>query len=164
MKLFYFMLVVALIGALTLPFFMKGPDGKPLATVDQAMDDTFGGSVDAIAPSAPVEMYRWKNEHGIWEFGESPPPEAAAAKLSIDNSRITTMGSEWNVAPVIAETSEGSEAVAFQMPNTMADTYRAAPELMNAAKNAATLLNERQAGMDEDLEGLMQHLQSQKAH
>ena len=157
MKLFSFLMVAMLVGAFALLFFLKGPDGKPIVTVDQMIDDT----VADIVPAKPVTMYRWQNEHGIWEFGESPPDQTVAAKLSIENSRTTTMGSEWNVTPVLNESRGGSDAVDFQMPNSLSDAYRAAPELMGAAKRAATVLNDRQAGMDEQLDNLMQQMQQQ---
>lgn len=153
------MMVVMLIGALVVPFFMKGPDGKPIVTMEKMIDDSVPDAVADIVPSKPVEMYRWKNEHGIWEFGEAPPEEVAAARMSVDNSRTTTMGSEWNVAPLFDDAEGDADAIDFQMPNSMADAYRAAPELMGAAKRAASVLNDRQAGMDDQLGNLMKQIQ-----
>ena len=159
MKLFSFLLLALLIGAFALLFFLDGPNGKPIVSVDKMIDDT----VADIIPAQPVTMYRWQNEHGIWEFGESPPEQVVADKLSVDNSRTTTMGSEWNVAPAnspnVNAVRGGSEPVNFQMPNSLSDAYRAAPELMGAAKRAATVLNDRQSGMDEQLKDLMQQMQ-----
>lgn len=159
MKLFSFLLLAVLVGSCALLFVLKGPDGKPILSVDQMVDDTVAASV----PAKPMEMYRWKNEQGIWEFGESPPEQVVAAKLRVDNSRTTTMGAEWNVAPVISEARarSGSDAVNFQMPSSVGDAYRAAPELMGAAQRAAATLNDRQAGMDEQLDSLMQQLKQQ---
>ncbi len=155
MKLFYVMIAAALIGAIALPFFIKGPDGKPIVTMDKMIDDTAAD----IVPQKPVEMYRWQNEHGIWQFGEAPPEQVVATQLKVDTSHTTTMGAEWVVSPVIIEARTGEAPANFQMPNSLSDAYRAAPELMNAAKRAATVLNDRQSGMDEQLDELMQTLQ-----
>ncbi len=159
MKLFSFLLLAMLVGSCALLFVFDGPDGKPILAVDQMLDD----AVADIVPAEPMEMYRWKNEQGIWEFGELPPEQVVAAKISVDNSRTTTMGSEWNVAPAVSEAraGSGSDAVNFQMPSSVGDAYRAAPELMGAAQRAAATLNDRQAGMDEQLDSLMQQLKQQ---
>jgi len=144
MKMFYIMLGFMLLGALALPFFMAGPDGQPLMEVDDVLEDTLG----SVLPSEPVEMYRWQDEHGVWQFTERAPDEAAAAKLTYDGSRTNSMGSEWDVTPVV-NGSTGNDSVNFQMPNTLSDAYRAAPELMDAAQRAAGVMNSRQAEMDD---------------
>ena len=40
MKLFYVMMVLMLLGALALPFFMKGPGGEPIMTVDKMVGES----------------------------------------------------------------------------------------------------------------------------
>jgi len=148
--MFYAMMVLMLLGALALPFFMKGPDGQPIVT----MDDMVGDSVANLVPSEPVEMYRWQDEHGVWQFGERAPEHLTAAKLTVDSSRTTTMGSEWDLTAAVSQSAANSDPVDFKMPNTLTDAYRAAPELMDATQRAADALNSRQQGMDEMLEEL----------
>jgi len=157
MKLFYIMMVLMLLGALALPFFMKGPNGQPIMTVDDMVGDgvsnSLGGIAGGRASSEPVEMYRWQDEHGVWQFGERAPEQVVAAKLSVDDSRTTSMGSEWNLSETVSQSRAG-DPVDFKMPNSLTDAYRAAPELMGATKRAADALNNRQADMDNFLETL----------
>lgn len=149
--MFYIMMMVMLLGALALPFFMKGPDGQPIVTVEEMFED----SVSSIVPSKPVEMYRWQDEHGVWQFGERAPTDVAAASITVDGSHTNSMGSEWDVTPIVAGAGE-SAAVDFQMPNSLSDAYRAAPELMGAAQRAAGVMNSRQEEMDDLLTTLQQ--------
>jgi|GEM_PF-1464379 len=157
MKLFYIMMVLMLLGALALPFFMKGPNGQPIVTVEdmvgEGVSSGLEGVVGALAPSEPLELYRWQDEHGVWQFGERAPEQITAAKLSVDDSRTTSMGSEWNLTETVSQ-ARARDPVDFKMPNTLTDTYRAAPELMGATKRAADALNNRQADMDNFLETL----------
>jgi len=150
MKLFYVMIVLVLL-ALALPFFMKGPSGQPIVTLDKVVGDTEGN----IAPGEPVEMYRWQDEHGVWQFGEEAPEQVSAAKLTVDDSRTTAMGSEWNLAAPVTQAT-AADSVNFKAPNTLNDAYRAAPELMDATRRAVDKLNNRQQGMDEFVNELNQ--------
>ena len=147
MKVFYITMVLGLLGTLVLPFFMKGPEGKPLMTKEQLASD----SLSALTPDEPTVIYRWQNEHGVWQFGESAPEHAVATKLSVDTSRTMTMGSEWIVSEKVGQTG-ASDPVNFEMPNSLTDSYRAAPELMGAAERAAEALNGRQEEMDKFLQ------------
>lgn len=152
MKLFYVMMVLMLLGALALPFFMKGPGGEPIMTVDKMV----GESVTQIVPQEPLEMYRWQDEHGVWQFGERAPEQAVAARLAVDGARTNSMGSEWNMSEVVSQAG-ASDPVDFKMPNSLTDAYRAAPELMGATKRAAQAMNGRQEDMDELLQQLNQN-------
>lgn len=161
MKLFYIMMVLMLLGALALPFFVKGPDGQPIVTVDDMVGDGvsdavgngLGGVVGNLAPSEPLELYRWQDEHGLWQFGENAPQQFTAAKVSVDDSRTTSMGSEWNLTETLSQTGT-RDPVDFKMPNSLTDAYGAAPELIGATRRARDALNNRQLDMDDFLEGL----------
>ncbi len=159
------MMVLMLLGALALPFFMKEPNGQPIVTVDDmigdgvsdAVSNGLSGVVGSLAPSEPMELYRWQDEHGLWQFGETAPEQFSAARLSVDDSRTTAMGAEWNLTETVAQSlsqTRASDPVNFKMPNTLTDAYRAAPELMGATRRAAEALNNRQQGMDGFLETL----------
>ena len=154
MKMFYAMMVLMLLGALALPFFMEGPNGKPIMTMDKMV----GESVTSLIPSEPVEMYRWQDEHGVWQFGERAPEQAPSAMMSVDHSRTNSMGAEWDVTNLVSQ-SGSSDPVNFKMPNSLTDAYRAAPELMGATQRAAKAMNGRQADMDDLLERLHQNFQ-----
>ena len=173
MKLFYGVMMLVLVGALALPFFLKGPSGEPIMSVDGAITDAIndtksgGRSGTDVSSGTPTEMYRWQDEHGVWQFGEQPPAHLQAVstaesqeispqvwKVAVDHSRTNTMGREWVIEPVVSAARVGGNADSFQMPNSLTDAYRAAPELMGAAKRAATSMNDRQADMDDLLEQL----------
>lgn len=170
MKFAYTMMVLLLFGALALPFFMKGPNGQPIVTVDDMVGEGVVSSVSDLMPAVelgrgePLEMYSWQDEHGVWQFGERAPDQFIAAMLTVDDSRTTTMGIEWNLIDDVAGSHPSTinrfnplnpiDPVDFKMPNTLLDTYGAAPKLMGATQRAADALNSRQLGLDEMLDEL----------
>ncbi len=92
MKPFYTLIGLVLLAALVAPFFIT-LQGQPLMTVDEVLDDA---TPDAL--KSTTEVYRWQDEHGVWQFSEEPPPQAsahAAETVQIED-KITSLGKQWH--------------------------------------------------------------------
>jgi hypothetical protein len=68
LKIMAFLLVAAFVGL----FFIDGPNGKRIMTVDDFIPSV-PASLDDLAPadivpSGPTKVYKWKDENGIWQF------------------------------------------------------------------------------------------------
>lgn len=83
-KIMILALVVAFVGL----FFITGPDGEPIMTVDEFLSPPPMGNV---APDpGPTQVYRYQDENGVWHFSDEPVEgqDATAMELSGD---INTM-------------------------------------------------------------------------
>lgn len=68
-----FITIVMLLGALVVPFFIKNKQGQPmlsLPTVDDLKPD-LGKDIDIL--SGERVFYKWKDENGVWQFGDERP-------------------------------------------------------------------------------------------
>ncbi|MEL7311856.1 MAG: DUF4124 domain-containing protein [Pseudomonadota bacterium] len=82
-KLLAFILVLALMG----PFFLKGPDGRPLwemPTRLPTLNEVSGAVVPDGLQDPNVEVYRWQDETGQWHFGSAPPESSRYEVMQID--------------------------------------------------------------------------------
>jgi len=82
-KLIIVIVILACIG----PFFIEGPDGAPLMTLDDLMPEE---SVVPAAPSEPVTVYKWQDEDGIWQFSTEPVDRADVQEVVLDG-QVNTM-------------------------------------------------------------------------
>lgn len=102
MKLMIFMTFMAFAG----PFFLKGPDGRPLMTLSSlgfgdisgkfrsmlnSVKQPSAGNTSSFGSSGATEhpdglvlvagdevFYRWQDENGIWQFTSEKPPASAS--------------------------------------------------------------------------------------
>ncbi len=93
MKLFVKLMALVLVLALAGPFFLKGPDGKPLMEIDSVLAgirnqwnrlvaDT-GRSV-GIEDAGKVEVHRWQDEDGNWHFSDEANPQGESEVIEVD--------------------------------------------------------------------------------
>ncbi|GAA3944291.1 DUF4124 domain-containing protein [Litoribacillus peritrichatus] len=73
MKIMIKLLMLALVGAIVAPMFIKGPDGRPM----MSWQDLFSSSPESayVRPSQGASqlttVYKWKDENGQWHFSDS---------------------------------------------------------------------------------------------
>ena len=137
MRTFNFaILILALLAALIAPFFLRGPNGQPLMTLDDFID-TPTTSVDLT----PTSVYRWKDEYGVWQFGDDPPAGVEAQEMEI-RDKITRVKADWIEqleAVQAAGKPAGGTAVTGEVPG-LVDIYSG--EALEQARNAAELMTE----------------------
>jgi hypothetical protein len=108
MKKFFLLITLILIGICASPFFIDGPDGKPvmrtetllpsdhssllrhwknqlLLTADMVLKQ---GKEQLDIPSKEPEIYRWKDDSGVWQYGDTPPTNVVAEKVSLSAVKV----------------------------------------------------------------------------
>ena len=139
-------LVLFLVAALIAPFFLRGPDGQPLMTLDDF--------IEVPSPSVsinPPQVYRWQDEHGVWQFGDDPPAGVEAQEIEI-RDKITRVKADWIEqleAVQAAGKPTGSGTATGDMPS-LVDIYSG--EALEQAKHAAELMGEHYKANAEALE------------
>jgi len=82
MKIFIKLLILALIAGLAAPFFLKGPNGSPLLNYKDFIPNT-DSVLNSVSPSAPSKLYKWQDNKGHWQFGDTPPEGAKAQEMQV---------------------------------------------------------------------------------
>ena len=144
MKPFAILCIVALLGALVVPFFLT-VNGKQILTVDKVIDDA-----TPAALTTPTAVYRWRDANGQWHFGEAPPAGQAAEQLALEE-RITALDSGWHVKPLVSD--EPKPELGMTAPG-VAGYVEAGQRLMHQAAGQVDAINQRTA----ELESLRQRV------
>ncbi len=109
MGLFLKLMMFLVVLGLAAPFVLKGPDGKPLMSLDKiVMPKTpeIPDSVKNLAEElpdienpmeekkAPTKVYSWRDENGVMQFSNTPPPsstQSVAVKQYNPDSNVVKM-------------------------------------------------------------------------
>ncbi len=143
-KVMILLLVVAFAGL----FFVKGPGGEPILTLEDLTPDL--GAVEPEQTSEPAKVYKWQDENGVWQFSNQPRDEDLAKASggetveydgdintmpSVDTSRRTTTSSSGNSQisiPAGLTTVSGDQAT----------------QMMDAVNNLQQTVDDRKAEVD----------------
>lgn len=137
MRLFYLLITLVLIAALVVPFYMKGPNGQPVMTLDKVIDDN--------TPEVMIDRgaYRWQDEHGRWHFSDEPIDGKAER---FEMGAANTFESNWSEQAAALEAEQ--PAISAGMPS-LGDVYDG--DALEKAQEAAGLIEQR----TQALEGLL---------
>ncbi len=155
------------IGALVAaPFYISGPSGKPLATLDDILPDanTFTSllnegkritrKLEAYIPddthsSQQKTVNGWQDANGVWHFSDTKPtddPNIKTRKIHIDTSRITPLPEMPEPIKKTNNTENKNEEV---LPN------RSNPsEIIKEAQKARDQMNQRHSNQKKILDSL----------
>lgn len=137
MKLFYILMMLVLIAALLGPFFIQGPDGAPLMTVDEVIDD----NTPEVMKNRDV--YRWQDAEGRWHFSDDPNVATAGdAQLIQIEDKMTTLDADW-----VPQTSPQKSTHSAEQNLSLPELYSG--EALQQAKEAAQMMEARNQAMDE---------------
>lgn len=74
MKIMIKLLLLALVGVLVAPMFIKGPDGEPIVTLQDVVPTASSESA-YVSPSSSssklTTVYKWQDENGQWHFSDN---------------------------------------------------------------------------------------------
>lgn len=98
MKIFVKLMLFIVVAAVAAPFIIKGPNGRPLMTLDrlhtpQVDLPDFSRAADAVKAgldhmgddSDKVKaVFKWQDEKGVWHFSDKVERGQTAQKLSVD--------------------------------------------------------------------------------
>lgn len=158
LRLFVRFVAVVLTLAIAAPFYLTDPGGRPLLSLDRvtrlvALPSAVADMWEDPAPEGTdklrvegVGVYRWQDEHGIWQFGEAVPQGVAAEAVEVQ-SRITPLGSDWR-GENADEESPGSMVPGFggnPLGGSPLGAYTRAPDLLEKAKQVVDQIESRNA-------------------
>ena len=115
---------------------------------------TLDDFIEVPSPSVsinPPQVYRWQDEHGVWQFGDDPPAGVEAQEIEI-RDKITRVKADWIEqleAVQAAGKPTGSGTATGDMPS-LVDIYSG--EALEQAKHAAELMGEHYKANAEALE------------
>ena len=159
MKLFIKLMILVVVAAVAAPFFLKGPDGRPLLSWDRLhapevrlpdlgkAADTMKESLRAEeeAHAKPVEVFKWQDEEGGWHYSDNNEQGRQAQKLTVDpNANLShfepAKASEHKEQAASArENSDPSPSITFPASISLGKI----PTLIDDARNVDKLQKER---------------------
>ncbi|MEM7364720.1 MAG: DUF4124 domain-containing protein [Pseudomonadota bacterium] len=71
-------IVLLVVAACIAPFFIKGPGGEPLMTVDDWFEPSESADQDAVV------VYKWQDADGTWHYTDELPPDVEGVVVSLD--------------------------------------------------------------------------------
>ncbi|MEO1575091.1 MAG: DUF4124 domain-containing protein [Pseudomonadota bacterium] len=161
LKLFVRLMLLVLVLAIAGPVFLKGPDGRPMMTMDdvrvtlartsnsmkmqwrrlrgdvgQALGDENAGK---------VEMYRWQDASGQWHYGDEVPEGITSETIYVDPdaSRMDPI----EIRPRERETAGPA------LDGSVVNPLRAR-EILDEVTNARDQANERQQELTRKLDDI----------
>lgn len=75
MKLFYKLMLLILVAGVAGLFFVKKPNGSPMLNWQDFVPSQITQAMKKPAPT----LYRWQDEKGQWQYGDTPPEDQQAA-------------------------------------------------------------------------------------
>ncbi|MBF0612191.1 MAG: hypothetical protein HQL55_13805 [Magnetococcales bacterium] len=137
MLFFLVMLLVA-------PFFINGPDGKPIMTLEKFKQRFFaslpgGGDIPAIPttpgkPDPKQTVYKFKDAKGIWHFTNETPP-SDAREVSVVKGTVNRMATAPGEKPVVTQNNNEDLPVAPGVPLTGNSVKQVVDEAKKARKD-----------------------------
>ena len=143
------LMIFAVILAGAALFFIKGPDGKHLLTVDKLFGDFPGSSADLLPGEsetpAVTRIYKWKDEDGVWQFSNSPADKEGAEVIELDG-QINIVQAFRFPEPV------KENKTPTPIPGVMTVSPQEAVNMLDTVNNLQETIDQRKADMDAIIE------------
>ena len=157
MRLIMGLCLLALLAAGAAPFFLTGPDGQPLMTLDELMPDPsaalddlertardaaerFGNDNEGASDGGAV-VHRWQDENGVWHFSSEAPVGRESETLVLDGNINIVPATQVTGTSGASATSTTAAPSGALTPNPLelmrqAEAIREASEARNAQLEA----------------------------
>ena len=144
-------IVLVILAALIAPMFIKGPDGKPLMSLDDWKVDV-PGDVGELLPDGAAEpagpetttVYKWQDENGQWHFSNTPQDMA--------NAETMELSSDINIMDAVAipedEPAKPQQTGVGAQAGVMTASPEQVKEMMETVTNLQETVDQRKADMD----------------
>lgn len=146
--MFIRMMICIVVIAIAAPFFIPGPNGTPIMTLDMfkfekpsvSLPDINLGGGSAEADSNQ-EVYRYQDENGVWHFTDQQPTQGNAEQIEISNINLM----EAPPPPTVVVEDDPTISV-----SPLTAISRGA-EVMEDAQGVQAMLDSRLEDMDQSL-------------
>ncbi len=126
-------------------FFIKGPDGKPLMTIDELFSAPKPSTAEANRNIEPTKVYKWQDENGVWQFSNTPVT-AQEAEVVVLDGQINTMDAY--VAPKESRQTEAASPFSALPPGVTTVSPDKIGEMMDTVNNLQQTVDDRKAELD----------------
>lgn len=148
-------LLLVLIAAFAIPFTVPMNNGKPLLEFSMprlATPELPDVSIPEIGTGKQennqVQLYRWKDAGGVWQFANTPPSGVAYEVQTVDtNTNII------QAVPTEVETAEPVKGEADPITPLSGLSPSQAMKTLEDAKKVQSMVDEHKAAMDRAIEG-----------
>jgi len=142
-------MIAVVILACVAPFFIKGPNGEPLMTLDKLMNGSSSSSATASAASKreapqPTTVYKWQDENGVWHFSDREEDAEVAGAEKVE------LTGDINLMPAFKEPPKPStvQAQAPATQSTPIPSIGAGLDTLNQAKELQSSIDSRKEEID----------------
>ena len=126
-------------------FFIKGPDGKPLMSLDELSGGPESSAAETNRNIKPTKVYKWQDEDGVWQFSNTPIAEHEAEVIVLDG-QINTMDAY--VAPKKVKNAGVSNSFSALPPGLTTVSPDKISEMMDSVNNLQDTVDQRKAEID----------------
>ena len=164
MKLMIKLCVLVLILGLTAPFFIKGPNGRPLFSLPNFSSIQYkvsawwrdlrsdakqiGNKLSPPEDSKPSKVYKWQDESGTWHFSEAPNEQGHSEEIWVDPDTNVVQATEITQAKPEQEGQE-SHKTPNNLPLPMSLPAQDVQQLMEDANNVQQLMDNHAQKLNE---------------
>lgn len=155
--------LLLLVAAGIAPFFITGKDGRPLLSLSrlnapslpQVSLPAWNKPEGDDRASAPVTLYRWRDERGIWQFSDNPPPPGVAYETVAVDPDVNLLDSRGSTPPGDASASQAAQepSASSGLPLPLTVSPDGIKKIMGQARGVEALTKERKAAQDRALDG-----------
>lgn len=142
-------MVLLLIAAFAGLFFINGPDGEKVLTLDDFKPELPEvGSQQT--PSTPEKVYKWQDENGVWQFSNQPRDESMGETVEYDGNINTMPAVDTSVLARQASQESSSGASALNIPAGITTVSGSqAQQMMDTVTNLQGTVDDRKAELDQ---------------
>ena len=148
-------MLLVLIAAGMAPFFLKDKHGQALLKIGDIKLPSIQlpESFDTRAPPSPqkIQLYRWQDETGSWQFSNTPPEGQHFEVMEIDANMNIVPAVQQNPVPKSnqgnKQTSEASTSVLPDLP--LSYSVEQVQQLIGDAKTISSTAEDRQKNLDQ---------------
>lgn len=164
MKIFIKLLVLLLILACVAPFFIKGPDGRPLMSIDKLNPLSLSmPSFDAFktkrhekeaANKDSLRVFKWRDQRGVVHYSNRPGQEQRSELIEIKDITILPNQRQKQSFGTPAGNRVQLNNNGNPIPSPTSVPLSEIPKLVEDAKQVERLVQERKLKQDRIVEGL----------
>ncbi len=141
-------MILVVILACVGPFFVKGPDGQPLMTLEDWMPANLAAAPTAVinAPPEKVTVYKWQDENGVWQFSNNPADAGSAESMELDgNINIIPAVQVETVSATPKPAAPSAAAIPAGMTSVSPEKIQ---QMMDTVNNLQQTVDQRKTDMD----------------
>jgi hypothetical protein len=136
-------MVLLLIAAFAGLFFINGPDGEKILTLDDFKPEL---PAEEATVSAPEKVYKWQDENGVWQFSNQPRDENMGETVEYDGNINTMPATDTSI---LSQRGDTDARPGLQIPAGMTSVSgEQAQEMMDTVNNLQSTVDERKAELD----------------